>query len=93
MTHPLLEHQSVDGEHPAVGVVHAAPLDAGQRVVQVTGQGAHLVVVDDIVLAVDAQLAHGGDDGSGAAAPDLVDLALLQELGTSLMSIFFSSTV
>ena len=60
-----------------MGISHAAPLDAGQLVIQLLGDLTNLVVVDDALLIALGQLADGRDDGGGAGAPGLFQSAVL----------------
>ena len=53
----------------------SAPLDAGEGVVELLGDGADLTAVDHHVLVLPAHLADGGDHSGGAGAPGLVQLA------------------
>ena len=58
-----------------MGIGQAAPLDAGELVVQALGDRANLVVADGDLLVALGQLADGGHHGGGAGAPGLLQLA------------------
>jgi hypothetical protein len=66
----------LDRNDPALGVGDLAPLHPGHGVVQLLGNRADLAVADVSVLAFPDQLLDGGDDGGGAGAEDLLQLAV-----------------
>ena len=66
-----------DGAGPLEGICCAAPLDVGEGVIQLLRGLSDLHVVDDILLLFVGQHANGRDDGSGTAAPALLQTAVL----------------
>ena len=58
-----------------LGVGQLAPLDAGQRVIQLLGQLADVAAADVGNLALPIQLLDRGDNGSRAGAKDFLQLA------------------
>ena len=71
---------SADLHGPAVRIGHAAPLDAGELIVQALGDGADLVAADGDLLVALGQLADGRDHRGGAGAPGLLQSAVLSGL-------------
>ena len=62
---------------PAIGILHTAPLNTGESIVQILSHRADLAAGDHIVLAAVAELADGGDNSSGTGAECLLQRAVL----------------
>ena len=57
---------------PAVRIRQAAPLNAGQVVVQLLRNLTDFKIVDDVLFALVVDFADGRDDSGGAAAKGLL---------------------
>ena len=69
---------NLDG--PALGIRQLTPLDTGQGIVQLLGQGADLAAADVGNLAFPIQLLNGADNSCGAGAEHFFQLAFLGSL-------------
>ena len=76
----LTRDNSVYLYSPAQLIRQLAPLDAGQGVVQLVGNFAHLTVVDMSNIALVAQLANRRDNSSSTGAEYLFQLAVVGSL-------------
>ena len=72
---------SSDLHHPALGIRELAPLDAGEGVVELLGQGADALVAHVVRNALVVQLLDGDDHGGGAGGKDLLQAAVSGGLG------------
>ena len=70
------EVPSSDLHHPALGVRELAPLDAGEGVVELLGQGADALVAHVVRNALVVQLLDGDDHGGSAGGEDLLQAAV-----------------
>ena len=68
---------SVHLDGPALGVGNLAPLDAGEGVIELLGQGADLALGNIGHIVLPLQFLDRRDHGSGAGAKDLLQLAVL----------------
>ena len=63
---------------PAVFILGFAPLNTRKGIVKMAGHLANFAVVNYILNVLIAQLAYRGDNRRGAAAPSLLELAILK---------------
>ena len=68
--------QCLELDHPAIGVGLSPPLDAGEGVVELLGDGADGAAVDHHMYTYIYSFRDGRDHGCGAGAPGLVQIAV-----------------